>query len=143
VDGEGADPRPGSREVRLPPGSEEDPLLEAAMSELADALEATTGSGPVVSIPDPWRPAPRSMVQSSYGFQYDKETVVETVTISPKYQIVIPKAIRESLNLRPGQKIQTVQYGNRIELIPVVPIEEMRGFLRGLDTDVFREEDRM
>lgn len=66
-----------------------------------------------------------------------------TVTISPKFQVVIPKAIRESLNLRPGQKVQAIEYENRIELIPVRPMSEMRGFLRGIDTTVERDEDRV
>ena len=65
-----------------------------------------------------------------------------TVSVSPKYQIVIPKAIRESLNIQPGQKIQVVAYQNRIELIPVRPIKLARGFLKGIDTAVNREEDR-
>ena len=67
---------------------------------------------------------------------------METVTISPKFQVVIPKAIRERLNLAPGQKIHAILYGDRIELIPVRPIEEMRGFLKGLSTDIDREDDR-
>jgi AbrB family looped-hinge helix DNA binding protein len=66
-----------------------------------------------------------------------------TVTISPKYQVVIPKEIRESLRLEPGQKVQAIEYENRIELIPVRPIQEMRGFLRGIDTTVERDEDRV
>ena len=65
-----------------------------------------------------------------------------TLTISPKFQVVIPKAIRELLNLRPGQKIQAIVYNNRIELIPVRPIDQMRGFVHGIDTDVDREDDR-
>ena len=68
---------------------------------------------------------------------------METVTLSPKFQVVIPKGIRERLNLAPGQKIQAIVYGDRIELIPVRPIEEMRGFLEGLDTRVDREADRV
>jgi len=67
---------------------------------------------------------------------------VETVTLSPKFQVVIPKEIRERLSLAPGQKIQVIAYGDRIELIPVRPIKEMRGFLKGLDTRVDRESDR-
>ena len=66
-----------------------------------------------------------------------------TVTISPKFQVVIPKAIRESLGLEPGQKVQAIEFDNRIELIPVRPIAEMRGFLRGIDTSVERDEDRV
>lgn len=66
-----------------------------------------------------------------------------TVTISPKYQVVIPKAIREQLGLSPGQKIQAIAYGDRIELIPLRPIRESRGFLKGIDTRVEREGNRV
>jgi len=68
---------------------------------------------------------------------------MDAVTISPKFQIVIPKSIRESLNLRPGQKVQAVQYGDRVELVPLVPVSEMRGFLQGMDGDFERETDRL
>ena len=68
---------------------------------------------------------------------------METVTISPKFQVVIPKAIRDILGLKPGQKVQAIAYGNRIELIPVRPAKQMRGFLRGIDTSVPREDDRV
>ena len=64
------------------------------------------------------------------------------VTISPKYQVVIPKDIREKLALEPGQKIEALAYDDRIELIPVRPIRQMRGFLKGIDTSVEREADR-
>lgn len=68
---------------------------------------------------------------------------METVTVSPKFQVVIPKEIRESLKLAPGQKIQALLYENRIELIPVRPIKKMRGFLKGINTSVDRESDRV
>ena len=68
---------------------------------------------------------------------------MEAVTVSPKYQIVIPRAIRDALDIRPGQKVQVIRYGDRIELIPLRPIEEMRGFLKGIDTTVEREPDRV
>lgn len=68
---------------------------------------------------------------------------MESVTVSPKYQVVIPRAIREPLGLRPGQTMQVVLYDNRIELIPVRPLPELRGFLRGIDTTVPREADRV
>jgi AbrB family looped-hinge helix DNA binding protein len=68
---------------------------------------------------------------------------MNTVTISPKYQLVIPKAIRELLGLKPGQKVQAIAYNDRIELIPVRPIRRMRGFVRGIDTTVEREDDRV
>ena len=71
------------------------------------------------------------------------EAEMSTVTISPKYQVVIPKEIRERLKLTPGQKVQTVAYDDRIELIPVVPIKKMKGFLKGIDTQVPRDVDRL
>lgn len=66
-----------------------------------------------------------------------------TVTISPKFQVVIPKEIREKLSLSPGQKVRAIVYEGRIELIPVRPMKEMRGFLKGIDTRVDREADRI
>ena len=66
-----------------------------------------------------------------------------TVTVSPKYQVVIPQAIRQSLDLQPGQKVQAILYENRIELIPVQPMESMRGFLKGINTSIEREDDRL
>ena len=68
---------------------------------------------------------------------------METVTISSKFQVVIPRAIRRDMGLKPGQKLQVIAYDNRIELIPVRPIRQMRGFLKGIDTSVEREADRL
>ncbi len=68
---------------------------------------------------------------------------MKSVTVSPKYQIVIPKTVREALNLHPGQKMQVVEYAGRIELIPERDIKELRGFLKGIDTKFKREEDRL
>jgi AbrB family looped-hinge helix DNA binding protein len=66
-----------------------------------------------------------------------------SVTVSPKYQVVIPKTIRESLKLRPGQKMQITEYAGRIELIPERDIKELRGFLKGINTECQREKDRV
>jgi AbrB family looped-hinge helix DNA binding protein len=66
-----------------------------------------------------------------------------TVTLSPKFQVVIPKPIREKLSLSPGQRIQVIVHDGRIELIPLRPIKEMRGFLKGINTTVEREADRL
>lgn len=68
---------------------------------------------------------------------------METVTISPKFQVVIPKGIRERLKLRSGQKVQAILYDDRIELVPVRPAKAMRGFLKGIDTNIVREDDRL
>jgi AbrB family looped-hinge helix DNA binding protein len=68
---------------------------------------------------------------------------MQLVTVSPKYQVVIPKSIREALNLRPGQKMQVVEYAGRIELIPERDIKELRGFLKGINTEFTRVTDRV
>jgi len=65
-----------------------------------------------------------------------------TVTISPKYQIVIPKEIREALDLKPGQKVHVLAHEGRIELVPVRRLKDMRGFLAGIDTSVERDPHR-
>jgi len=63
------------------------------------------------------------------------------VTVSPKFQVVIPKTARESLRVKPGQKFRVLAYDNQLIFIPVRPIQEARGSLKGIDTDVRREED--
>jgi AbrB family looped-hinge helix DNA binding protein len=68
---------------------------------------------------------------------------METVTLSPKFQVVIPKAIRERLRVRAGQKFQAIAHQDRIELIPVRRAKELRGFLAGIDTTIERERDRV
>jgi AbrB family looped-hinge helix DNA binding protein len=65
------------------------------------------------------------------------------VTVSPKYQVVIPKDVRESMGIFSGQKMQVLTYQNRIELIPIKPMKKMKGFLKGIDTDVSRDKDRI
>lgn len=68
---------------------------------------------------------------------------MESVTISSKFQVVIPRAIRESLGLQPGTKMQVFANENRIEFIPARSLKEMRGFLRGIDTTIKRDKDRL
>ena len=68
---------------------------------------------------------------------------METATVSPKYQVVIPRKVREQIGLQPGQIVQVFAYENRIELVPVRPIRDLRGFLQGIDTSVEREADRL
>ncbi|MEE8480977.1 MAG: AbrB/MazE/SpoVT family DNA-binding domain-containing protein [Desulfobacterales bacterium] len=68
---------------------------------------------------------------------------MQTVTVSPKYQVVIPKSVREALQLRPGQKMQVIEYNGRIEFIPERDISELRGFLKGINTEFEREENRV
>lgn len=68
---------------------------------------------------------------------------MDTVTVSPKYQVVIPLAVREELHLRPGEKLRVLRYQDRVELIPVRPLKSLRGFLKGIDTTIEREGDRL
>jgi AbrB family looped-hinge helix DNA binding protein len=68
---------------------------------------------------------------------------MHSVTVSSKYQIVIPSAIRKAMNIRPGEKLQLIQTGSSIELVRTPKIGELRGFLKGMDTTIIREEDRI
>ena len=66
-----------------------------------------------------------------------------TVTVSPKFQVVIPKQVREKLRIQPGQKLQILQFDDRIEFLPLQNIKDMRGFLKGIDTEIQRDKDRI
>ena len=68
---------------------------------------------------------------------------MDTVTISPKFQVVIPKNIRDRLKLKAGQQVQALAYDGRIELVPIKPIKSLRGEFKGLDTTVPRDPDRL
>ncbi len=68
---------------------------------------------------------------------------MQIVTVSPKYQVVIPKQIREKLKLKSGQKMRIIEYDGRIELIPDRAISELKGFLKGINTDFTRDSDRI
>lgn len=68
---------------------------------------------------------------------------METVGVSPKYQVVIPLKVRRSLGIKPGQRVQVIVYKNRIELIPVTPMKKARGYLKGVETTVERDGDRV
>lgn len=67
---------------------------------------------------------------------------MSTVTISPKYQVVIPRKVREALGLRSGQKVEVLQLGDCIEIVPLRSMKQLRGSLKGIDTTVDREDDR-
>jgi len=65
------------------------------------------------------------------------------VTISSKYQVVIPLKVRKLLNIKPGEKAEMIAYGHRIEMVPVRHVKQMRGFLKGLHSNIDREGDRV
>lgn len=66
-----------------------------------------------------------------------------TVKVSPKFQVVIPKEIRETTSVMSGMRLEVIAYNNHIELIPIRPIKKLRGILKGIDTTVIREKDRL
>ena len=68
---------------------------------------------------------------------------MHSVRISPKFQVVIPRLVRDNLGLHPGQRMQIVEFDGRIEMIPEREIEDLRGFLKGINTDFDREADRI
>ena len=68
---------------------------------------------------------------------------IGTVTLSPKFQVVIPLAIREALHLKAGEKLRVISYADRVEFIPVRAMKEMRGFLKGMDVKLTEEEGRL
>lgn len=76
---------------------------------------------------------------------YNKQEIdMESVTVSPKFQVVIPRSVRERLRIHAGEKLQVVTLGERIELVPIRPMKSMRGFLKGYDLSFSRdEEDRV
>ncbi len=65
------------------------------------------------------------------------------VTISPKFQVVIPRVVRERLGLRPGQKLLVIEHAGRMEFVPERNIRELKGFVKGIKTDFVREGDRL
>ncbi len=81
------------------------------------------------------------VVRSSDRYS-ERHTPMDSITVSPKFQVVIPQRVRERMAVKAGDRMQVVQYGDRIELIPERPARELRGFLAGIDTSVPREEDR-
>ena len=68
---------------------------------------------------------------------------MNTVTLSPKFQVVIPQEIRESLHLKAGQKMQMINFEGQIVVVPLRPIKEMRGAFKGMNTNFEREPDRL
>ena len=68
---------------------------------------------------------------------------MNTVTVSSKFQVVIPKEIRESIGLQAGTKLEIISYGSRLELVPIVPMKKLKGIFKGIKTDISREDDRL
>lgn len=83
------------------------------------------------------------MARSYYAINIDGEGIMATVIVSPKYQVVIPKEIRDASGIVAGQKMQMISFRDGIQLVPVQPIESLRGTLEGIDTHIDREADRL
>lgn len=86
---------------------------------------------------------PIALIKLDSGIVRDTVIRMETVTISPKFQIVIPQRIRQALGLRSGEKARMLAFRNRIEVIPVRDIRALRGYLKGIDTSLVRDGDRL
>ncbi len=67
---------------------------------------------------------------------------MSTVTVSPKYQVVIPSDVRRQMGIKPGHRLEVLAYDGRVEFVPVENPPAMRGCLKGIDTSVPREKDR-
>ena len=85
-------------------------------------------------------PKPPTLTSLSFDLSLNG---METVTISSKYQVVIPQRIRESMGLRSGEKARVICFRNRIEIVPVRELKRLRGFLKGIDTTLERAADRL
>ena len=68
---------------------------------------------------------------------------MNTVIVSPKFQVVIPKGIRENVGLKVGTVLEVITYGNRIEFVPIQPMQNLKGLFKGINTEIEREEDRV
>ena len=68
---------------------------------------------------------------------------MNTVTLSSEYQLVIPKEIRETIGLKAGTSFEVISYNNRIELIPIKPMKNLKGIFHGIDTSIIRDDDRL
>ena len=80
---------------------------------------------------------------SSYDVSPINGRIMTTVTVSPKYQVVIPLEVRRALGINPGEKMKVIAIGDRIEFVPLKAARALRGFVRGIDTAVRREKDRI
>ena len=101
------------------------------------------GAGVLKHAPKLWGVSPFPALAAIEKSLYDPGIDMDTVTLSPRFQVVIPQAIREALHLTAGEKLRVLRYADRVEFIPVRPMQQMRGFLRGMDTTIEREEDRL
>lgn len=99
-------------------------------------LQGRTGAGPTASLT-------LHIESNTYNrYSHRSRSSVDIVTISPEFQVVVPRSIRERLNLKPSQRMQVIPYEDRIELIPLRPARELRGYLRGMSTEMTRDADR-
>jgi AbrB family looped-hinge helix DNA binding protein len=68
---------------------------------------------------------------------------MNTVTVSSKFQVVIPKEVRDRIDLKVGSTMEVITYGNRIELVPIQPMKSLKGIFKGINTEILRESDRI
>ena len=88
-------------------------------------------------------PAPPPSMSSIVIACYAQSIDMNTVTISPKFQVVLPREVRESMGLKPGARMRVIRLGDRIELVPARPASALRGALKGMDVSIARDRDRV
>lgn len=125
-----------------------DPSLGMHTRNRSNSRRATTGPADTPRTPRQPRVTRllaelRSITISLYDFLIDEGLIMHLVTISPKFQVVIPRDVRERLGLRPGQKLQVIEHAGRVEFVPERHIRELKGFVKGIKTDFVRESDRL
>ena len=118
------------------------PLARVSKGGTRTGLPAADSSGMKLSHA-PCAPAVETILASMQSVYYVSRIDMETVTLSPKYQVVIPQAVREALKLKPGEKFHVLQFGDQVELIPARRARDLRGLLRGMDPAIEREGDRL
>jgi bifunctional DNA-binding transcriptional regulator/antitoxin component of YhaV-PrlF toxin-antitoxin module len=68
---------------------------------------------------------------------------MNTVTLTSEYQVNFPKEIFEPIGYKAGTSFEVIMYDNMIQLVPIRPMSSLRGMLKGIDTTIEREEDRL
>ncbi len=101
------------------------------------------GSGTVLLYAVPLFPTNFLLILISIYGNIETGVFMNTVTLSTENQLIIPREICETLAVKPGTSFEVISYNNRIELIPISPVQQLKGIFRGIDTNIIRDNDRI